>query len=280
MIRNILFFFTLLSSTSLGLRQARQGRAIPNVNVLRSTSNKATTVSPLKIDVVSRGIELTDALRNRIDGKIGKVCCVLASCLNEGSSPPPPHLPLRPLLFSMTSSSELHTFVVSNQVLNKLASPPGVVSSQLVLRVHKQKAEEAHSHTTKANSQICELTVVMKGGRVIHSTERSSDMYQSIDVLSHKLAMKLKAAKDKVQDKRGNAKVGGSVAEDEESGGEDLNDEELLMDIDKDYRTKYLSSIPPPLQGERVLLWPCVSPPPSSSPLPFFKILPATQQLT
>ena len=129
----------------------------------------------------------------------------------------------------MTSSSELHTFVVSNQVLNKLASPPGVVSSQLVLRVHKQKAEEAHSHTTKANSQICELTVVMKGGRVIHSTERSSDMYQSIDVLSHKLAMKLKAAKDKVQDKRGNAKVGGSVAEDEESGGEDLNDEVYTM---------------------------------------------------
>jgi len=204
MIRNFIVF-TLLVSTSLGLRQARQGRAIPNVNVLRSTSNKATTVSPLKIDVVSRGLELTDALRNRIDGKIGKV-------------------------------------------LNKLASPPGVVSSQLVLRVHKQKAEEAHSHTTKANSQICELTVVMKGGRVIHSTERSSDMYQSIDVLSHKLAMKLKAAKDKVQDKRGNAKVGGSVAEDEESGGEDLNDEELLMDIDKDYRTKYLSSIPPPLQ--------------------------------
>lgn len=69
-------------------------------------------------------------------------------------------------------------------------------------------------------------------------------MYSSIDILSHKLALKLKRHKDKVQSKRNNEKIGGKVAEDEAM--EPFNDEELLLDLNKEYKNKYLSSIEPP----------------------------------
>ena len=222
----ILLFFALctLSSTS-GLRQVRHVR----FGTVRATMRM---VASNKIDITGRGLEVTDTLRNRVENKIGKVHFAPRDSL----------LPFRPF------TRNFCVLLTHAKVLNKLASPPGVVSSHLVLRVHKQKAEETHASTTKANSQIVELTVQLKGGQVIHTTERSGDMYQSIDVLSHKLAQKLKAAKDRLQDKRGNEKVGGNVSEDEEGVGA-FTDEELLMDIDNDYRTKYLGSIPPPLQA-------------------------------
>lgn len=83
----------------------------------------------------------------------------------------------------------------------------GIISTSVVLRVHKNPSDEKHSHTTKKDSQIAECTVVMKGGAVVHTSERSEDMYASIDLVSHKLAQKLKRHKGKVQSKRRNAKV-------------------------------------------------------------------------
>lgn len=131
-----------------------------------------------------------------------------------------------------------------SKVLDKLASP-GIISTHLVLRVHKNDAEEVHSSMTKPASQIAEVTVKFKGGQVFHTQERTEDMYSSIDILSHKLALKLKRHKDKVQSKRKNEKIGGNVAEDEEAM-EPFNDEELLLDLNKEYKNKYLSSIEPP----------------------------------
>lgn len=83
----------------------------------------------------------------------------------------------------------------------------GLVSTSVVLRVHKNSNEENHSHTTKKDSQIVECTVVLKGGAVFHASERSEDMYASIDLVSHTLAQILKRHKDKVQSKRKNEKV-------------------------------------------------------------------------
>ena len=47
-----------------------------------------------------------------------------------------------------------------------------------------------------------------------------------------------------MQSKRKNEKIGGNVAEDEEAM-EPFNDEELLLDLNKEYKNKYLSSIEP-----------------------------------
>lgn len=51
---------------------------------------------------------------------------------------------------------------------------------------------EAHSQTTKKDSQIAEVTVGFKGGAVLHASERTEDMYASIDIVSHKLAQSMK----------------------------------------------------------------------------------------
>lgn len=51
---------------------------------------------------------------------------------------------------------------------------------------------EAHAQTTKKDSQIAEVTVGFKGGAVLHASERTDDMYASIDIVSHKLAQSLK----------------------------------------------------------------------------------------
>jgi putative sigma-54 modulation protein len=71
-------------------------------------------------------------------------------------------------------------------------------------------------------------------------------MYASIDLVSHKLAQKLKRQKDKVQEKRQNQKIGGSVTEEEEDLGLAFNDEELLVDLDAKYRdlAKEAASVP------------------------------------
>lgn len=59
-----------------------------------------------------------------------------------------------------------------SKVLDKLASP-GIISTHLVLRVHKNDAEEVHSSMTKPSSQIAEVTVKFKGGQVFHTQERT-----------------------------------------------------------------------------------------------------------
>lgn len=84
------------------------------------------------------------------------------------------------------------------KVIDKLGYT-GIVSTNLVLRVHKNPTEEIHASTTKKDSQIAEVTVKLKGNQVIHCTERTEDMYASIDILSHKLALKMKRVKDKVE---------------------------------------------------------------------------------
>ena len=128
--------------------QSGISRRFPSTSLLSMTSTH-------KIDIVTRDITLTDALKARVESKIGKV-------------------------------------------IDKLGYT-GIVSTNLVLRVHKNPTEEMHASTTKKDSQIAEVTVKLKGNQVIHCTERTEDMYASIDILSHKLALKMKRVKDKVK---------------------------------------------------------------------------------
>ena len=58
-----------------------------------------------------------------------------------------------------------------------------------------------HSHSTKKDSQIAEITVNVKGGKTIHLSERSEDMYASIDLLAHKLQRTLSKYKEKFRGK-------------------------------------------------------------------------------
>lgn len=51
---------------------------------------------------------------------------------------------------------------------------------------------EVHSQTTKKDSQIAEVTVGFRGGGVLHASERTDDMYASIDIVAHKVAQSLK----------------------------------------------------------------------------------------
>lgn len=60
---------------------------------------------------------------------------------------------------------------------------------------------EMHSHSTKKDSQIAEITLNVKGGKTIHISERSEDMYASIDLLSHKLQRMLSKYKEKYRSK-------------------------------------------------------------------------------
>lgn len=71
-------------------------------------------------------------------------------------------------------------------MIDKLGSL-GVSSTNVVLRVNKNPIEEKHAQTTKKNSQIAECTVVLKGGMIIHTSDRSEDMYASIDLVAHKV---------------------------------------------------------------------------------------------
>ena len=58
---------------------------------------------------------------------------------------------------------------------------------------------ETHSHTTKKDSQIAEITVGFKGGAVLHASERTDDLYASIDIVAHKLANSLKKHNEKLK---------------------------------------------------------------------------------
>jgi putative sigma-54 modulation protein len=153
-----------------------------------------------KVNVIARGMDLTDALRARCESKIGKV-------------------------------------------LDKL-SYTGVQSAGIVLRVNKFPVEEKHAHTTKKDSQIAECTVVLKGGQVIHTSEKTEDMYASIDLLSHALAKKMKRLKERVQSKRRNEKVGGNTSEDEEKDAGDFNEEELLVELNNEYKKYAVARAP------------------------------------
>lgn len=114
----------------------------------------------------------------------------------------------------------------------------------------------------------------MKGGAIVHTSERSEDMYASIDLVSHKLAQKLKRHKGKIQSKRKNVKVsqfrthlspqttrvlicsvrlpgqiGGNVTEDEEAM---FDDEELLEDLNIENKLKAKAALPVDIDADAV----------------------------
>ena len=125
------------------------------INYKRSSSFKMMSV---KIDIVSKEMQITETLKKRIDEKIGKV-------------------------------------------IEKLGNPNLVNSAHVTLKLNKYNPNENHSITTKKDSQISEVTLRMKGGKFLHASESTDDMYASIDLCSHKLAKKLKSFKEKVKEK-------------------------------------------------------------------------------
>jgi len=140
-----------------------------------------------KIDVVSKDMQVTDPIRDRINDKIGKV-------------------------------------------VEKLGQPNLVNSAHVTLRLHRfANPTEHHSLSTKKDSQIAEVTLRMKGGKIIHTSERTDDMYSSIDLASHKLAKKLKTYKEKVKEKH--------AKDVDKDTNEDFFDEaELIVSLDKKYQ--------------------------------------------
>jgi len=86
------------------------------------------------------------------------------------------------------------------KVVEKLGANAKTV--HVVLKVYKFPIQEMHSHVTKKDSQIVEVTIGMKGGSVIHATEKSEDMYASIDLASHKIAQSLKRHNGKVKSRK------------------------------------------------------------------------------
>lgn len=114
------------------------------------------------------------------------------------------------------------------KVIDKLGSPNLVNSAHVTLRLHKNNPNENHSQSTKKDSQITEVTLRMKGGRVLHASERTDDMYASIDLASHKIAKKLKTYKEKVKEKH---------AKDVEKDTNAFFDEsELIVTLDEKYK--------------------------------------------
>lgn len=112
-----------------------------------------------------------------------------------------------------------------NKVLNTLGSGM-IISSNIVLKLNKHKKEEVHSKTTKKDSQIVEATIHMVGGSVLHSVERTGDIYASITLIAHNLAKKLKKHKQIMNDKRGINRVGDNFS----TTLDDFDEEELLDD--------------------------------------------------
>lgn len=114
------------------------------------------------------------------------------------------------------------------KVIEKLGNPNLVNSAHVTLRLHKNNPNEVHSLTTKRDSQISEVTLRMKGGKFLHASERTDDMYASIDLCSHKLAKKLKSFKEKVKEKH---------AKDVEKDTNQFFDEsELIVTLDDKYK--------------------------------------------
>jgi ribosomal subunit interface protein len=128
------------------------------------------------------------------------------------------------------------------KVVHKLGRD--ALSSHVVLKVSKLPETEHHTHTVKKNSHIAEVTVGFKGGHVVHATEKSDDMYGSIDLVAHKLGHLLQKHHDKVVDKSHKTRVslakslGTAGLEDKEEDSEDRgpSEEDVLLELDKEYR--------------------------------------------
>ena len=109
-----------------------------------------------------------------------------------------------------------------------------VNSCHVKLRVHKFPADENHTHLVKKDSMISEVTLNMVGGAVLRASERTDDMYASIDLMAHRLAQKLKKHNEKAAD----FKIPASVVEEykEPAVKEVFDEESLLLELDKKYK--------------------------------------------
>jgi putative sigma-54 modulation protein len=115
-----------------------------------------------------------------------------------------------------------------------------VLSANVVLRVVKYPENQSHSSNIKPDSHIAEVTVGFKGGAVLVASERTDDMYASIDLLSHKLAQSMKKHNEKVHDNTRNRKERAAykTADLDDIGDTvEFDEEELLVELDKKYRT-------------------------------------------
>jgi putative sigma-54 modulation protein len=90
----------------------------------------------------------------------------------------------------------------------------------------------------------------MKGGAVIHATEKSEDMYASIDLASHKIAQSLKRHNDKLSGKK-NLSIGKLILEADEElevALADASDAAVAASIDSDESDLDIAAAPSPPQ--------------------------------
>eukprot|EP01039_Chlorochromonas_danica_P001535 gene1535-1673_t len=120
------------------------------------------------------------------------------------------------------------------KVIDKLGHD--ALSTNVVLRVVKYPVTEHHTQTTKPESQIAEVTVAFRGGAVLVASERTDDMYASIDLVSHKLARSIKKHNEKINDKHKKERAAFKSTVDEEIAA-DFDEEELLKELDSKYRS-------------------------------------------
>jgi len=151
-------------------------------------------------------------------------------------SPALKHIEILARNMDLTDSLKQRVESKIGKVVNKLGQH--VKSTNVVLRVHVFPNSEVHSHVTKKDSQIAEVTLMMNGGSVIHVSERSEDMYASIDLVSHTTAQSLKRHKEKITERRqhrkDNNKDEASIFDVETDTEEGPFDEEvLLQDLDE-----------------------------------------------
>ena len=104
---------------------------------------------------------------------------------------------------------------------------------------------ETHTHTTKKDSQIAEVTVNYKGGAVIHASEHTDFMDASIDLVAHKLAGMMKKHNEKLHNKRKRQSLAHAMEKGEEYSEEEetllnqqneFKESELLENLDQPYR--------------------------------------------
>lgn len=121
------------------------------------------------------------------------------------------------------------------KVLNKLGQD--AITANVVLRVQQMKSSGKHlsddNKSTMKSSHISEVTIIFKGGGVLHASERTEDMYASIDLISHKIAKALRKHHERsLQQRKENA-----FKNDIEPLPE-FNEESLLSDLAEKFKTQ------------------------------------------
>jgi putative sigma-54 modulation protein len=121
-----------------------------------------------------------------------------------------------------------------------------------------------HHQTTKKGAQIAEVTVVYKGGAVVHVSEGTDSLYASIDLVAHKLAQSMKKHNQKIRDKHRQENMQLRILEQDaalavEEDKFDMN--ELISDLDPSFRSsvKYLSKSSLNVVREKIVDMPPIS---------------------